>query len=67
MSLLKSNFPTKEVKPDEPEPVDATEAFLQKAKESIGGSMVFTERKLRYWDGKDEVSGTPEPDSADRA
>ena len=67
MSLLKSNFPTKEIQPDEPTQPDATEAFLQKAKESIGGSMVFTERKLRYWNGRDEVSGTTEPDSADRA
>jgi hypothetical protein len=53
----------KEVKPDEPAPPDATEAFLQKAKESIGGSMVFTERKLRYWNGTDEVSGTTKQDS----
>lgn len=65
MSLLKSNFPTKELKPDEAKPLDATEAFLQKAKESIGGSMVFTERKLKYWDGADDdgqVSGTPSAD-----
>jgi len=65
-NLLKSNFPTKEVHADE-EKVDPHEAYLKKAKESIAGSMVFTERKLRYWDGRDEVPGTPESDSADRA
>ena len=48
MTLLKSNFPTKEILPDE-EKVDPTEEFLKKAKESIGGSMVFVERtKLHY-------------------
>jgi hypothetical protein len=67
MSLLKSNFPTKSVEPEEAKPLDPKAEFERKAKESIGGSMVFTERKLRYWDGTDEVSGTAKPDSADRA
>lgn len=65
MSLLKSNFPVKEIKPDEVV-LDPKAEFERKAKESIGGSMVFTERKLRYWDGTDEVSGTADTDSADR-
>ena len=54
MSLLKSNFPVAEVKPDDPQPLDQKAEFERKAKESIGGSMVFTERRLTYWDGKDE-------------
>lgn len=53
-NLLQSNFPTKEVLPDDPKPLDPKEEFERKAKESIGGSMVFTERKLKYWDGKDD-------------
>lgn len=51
--LLRSNFPVKEVKPEEPE-LDPKTEFERKAKESIGGSMVFTERRLKYWDGKDD-------------
>jgi len=66
MSLLKSNFPTKPVEPDAPEPLDPKAEFERKARESIGGSMVFTERKLRYWNGTDEVSGAAKSDSADR-
>lgn len=54
MSLLKSNFPVPEVKPDDPQPLDPKAEFERKAKESIGGSMVFTERKLKYWDGKED-------------
>lgn len=53
-NLLQSNFPTKEVLPDEPKPVDPKEEFLEKAKASIGGSMVFLERQVKYWDGKDD-------------
>ena len=54
-----------EVKPDDPQPLDQKAEFERKAKESIGGSMVFTERKLKYWDGADDepVSGTPDTDS----
>lgn len=54
MSLLKATFPVKEIKPDEPA-LDPKAEFERKAKESIGGSMVFTERKLKYWDGKDDA------------
>ena len=57
MSLLKSNFPVSEVKPDDPQPLDQKAEFERKAKESIGGSMVFTERKLKYWDGKEDGDG----------
>lgn len=53
-NLLQSNFPTKEVLPDDPKPVDPKEEFLEKAKASISGSMVFLERKQKYWDGKDD-------------
>lgn len=60
MTLLRSNFPTKEIKPDEPLPVDPKAEFERKAKESIGGSMVFTERKLKYWDGKDDETSQKE-------
>ena len=65
MSLIKSNFPVPEVEPDDPQPLDPKAEFERKAKESIGGSMVFTERKLKYWDGADDepVSGTPDTDS----
>lgn len=59
MSLLKGNFPTKEIKPDEPA-LDPKAEFERKAKESIGGSMVFTERKLKYWDGKDDDKLAPQ-------
>lgn len=61
MSLLKSTFPVKEILPDEPT-VDPKAEFLQKAKESISGSMVFLERKLKYWNGVDDGSL---PDVAD--
>lgn len=64
-SLLKGNFPTKEVLPDDPKPVDPKEEFLEKAKASIGGSMVFLERKLKYWSGEDDgtIPATPVADS----
>ena len=53
MDLLKANFtPKAEVKPDEAKP-DPKAEFAKKAIESIGGSMVFVERKLNYWDGSD--------------
>jgi len=60
VSILKSNFPIKPVEKDE---VHENE-FEKKAKESIGGSMVFVERKLKYWNG---VSETPDADNPDRA
>lgn len=50
--LLKGNFkPAGEVKKDE-EVADPKAAYLKKAKESIGGSMVFVEREKLLWDGK---------------
>lgn len=57
--MLKSNFPTKPVQPDE-QKIDPHEQFLEKAKESIGGSMVFVERKRLYYD---PLSETPKSDS----
>lgn len=45
MDLLKGNFkPQREVPADE-EKKDATVEYEKKAKESIGGSMVYVERK----------------------
>lgn len=53
MDLIKANFdPKAQVKADEAAP-DPKAEFLKKAKESIGGSMVFTERQALYWDGKE--------------
>lgn len=64
MDLLKGNFkPKAEVKKDE-QPEDATTVYERKAKESIGGSMVFVERKKVYFDPLQE-SG--EPDNGDRS
>lgn len=52
MDLLRGNFkPKAEVKKDESEP-DQQAEYEKKAKESIGGSMVFVERKKLYHDGK---------------
>lgn len=52
MSLLKGNFkPKGEVNPEESKP-DQQAEYEKKAKESIGGSMVFVERKRLYYDGK---------------
>ena len=56
MSLLKSTFPTKPVLPEEKQ-LDPTEEYLKKAKESIGGSMVFVQRTKLYYD---PLSGTPD-------
>lgn len=50
MDLLKATFkPKQEVKPEE-KPQESE--FEKKAIESVGGSMVFVERKKLYWDGK---------------
>lgn len=52
MNILKSNFQTKEeVKPEEKKP-DPNAEYQKKALESIGGSMVFVERKQLYFDPK---------------
>ena len=51
--LLKANFkPAGEVKPDA-HAVDPKAEFRKKALESVGGSMVYTERQEIYWNGKD--------------
>ena len=53
-SLLKGNFKPKADVEKEPEtPPDPKEEYLEKALESISGSMVFVERRLIYWDGKE--------------
>ncbi len=53
MNLLKATFqPKSEVKPDEAQAPDKQAECEKKAKESIGGSMVFVERQKLYWDGK---------------
>lgn len=50
--LLKGNFrPQREVTKDE-EKKDAQAEYEKKAKESIGGSMVFVERRKLYHDRK---------------
>ena len=52
MDLLKSNFkPQAEVRPDEAKP-DPQAEYEKKAKESVGGSMVFVERNQVYFDPK---------------
>lgn len=52
MDLLKGSFkPKGEVQKDESKPDERAE-YEKKAKESIGGSMVFVERKRLYYDGK---------------
>jgi hypothetical protein len=52
MGLIRSNFPTKkDVLPDDTEPDDTLE-YEKKAIESIGGSMVFVERKKLLWEKK---------------
>ncbi len=52
MDLLKSNFPTGEVKKDETQP-DPKAEFRKKAIENVAGSMVYTERQTIWWDGKE--------------
>jgi hypothetical protein len=50
MDLLRGNFkPQHDVTKDEPQ-ADAKAEYEKKAKESIGGSMVFVERKKLYHD-----------------
>jgi hypothetical protein len=49
-TMLKGNFkPTKNVEP-QPQQPDKRAEFEKKALESIGGSMVFVERKRIYFD-----------------
>ena len=52
MDLLRANFvPEKPVQLEE-KPLDKQAEYEKKALESVGGSMVFLERKQLYWDGK---------------
>ncbi len=53
MDLLKANFKPQHEVPKEEETVDPKAEFRKKAIESVGGSMVFTERQEIYWDGKE--------------
>ena len=52
MELLKSTFRVKQLVKREEEKPDKQAEYQKKAIESIGGSMVFVERKKLYWDGK---------------
>jgi len=52
MDLLKANFKPQHEVAKEEEKVDPKADFRKKAIESVGGSMVFTERQEIYWDGK---------------
>ena len=52
MDLLKGNFKPQHEVPAEEEKADPKAEYEKKAKESIGGSMVFVERKKLYHDGK---------------
>ena len=51
MEILKGNYQIKQPEVEE-EKKDAVEEYRKKARESIGGSMVFVERDILYWDGK---------------
>lgn len=53
-SLIKSNFPVKPIEKEDTT-LTPTEEYEKKAKESIGGSMVFTERKKRTYDPLSET------------
>ena len=52
MDLLKANFQPKEQVKSEEKPEDLKQTYQKKALESIGGSMVFVEREILFWDGK---------------
>ncbi len=50
--MIKGNFtPKEQVKKDETPP-DPQEEYEKKARESIGGSMVFVERNKLFWKKK---------------
>lgn len=54
--LLKGNFAVKhnvQVTEKKDETVDLATEFRKKALESIGGSMVFVERKKLFWEDTD--------------
>ena len=51
MDLLKANFkPQTQVEAEEKKDSTA-ETYKKKALESLGGSMVFVEREILFWDG----------------
>lgn len=50
--LLKSNFKMKANVSGQPIVSSPQSEFEKKARESIGGSMVFVERSKLIWDGK---------------
>lgn len=51
--MLKSNFkPQAEVPKDDEKSLDPKAQYRKKALENIGGSMVFVEREMLYWDGE---------------
>jgi hypothetical protein len=52
MDMLKGNFKPRLEVAAEDEKADLQKAYEKKALESIGGSMVFVERKRLIWDGK---------------
>jgi hypothetical protein len=52
-NLLKGNYKVKTKVDDKNEQNDDS-GYKEKALNSIGGSMVFVERKKLYWDGNDD-------------
>jgi hypothetical protein len=49
--LMKGNFEVKrKLAVADSDPADFKDEFKKKALESIGGSMVFVERELLFWD-----------------
>ena len=58
--LLKGNFEVKHkltVTDADDDSADFKNEFKKKALESIGGSMVFVEREMLFWDGTDVADG----------
>lgn len=58
--LLKGNFEVKHkltVTDADDDSTDFKNEFKKKALESIGGSMVFVEREMLFWDGTDVADG----------
>ena len=53
-NLLKGNYKVKTKVVDKKEKNTEYDDFKGKALNSIGGSMVFVERKKLYWDGNDD-------------
>lgn len=58
--LMKGNFEVKRklaVTDDSDGSADFKNEFKKKALESIGGSMVFVEREMLFWDGAENIDG----------